>query len=84
MRTAIMKRSELATKFRVEPTDFDRKVFKKQRKFCNSLLKKRKKKPYENLDLNKVTNNREFLKMIKSFLSDKFKCMQKNLPLRGK
>ena len=77
MRTAIMKRSELATKFRAEPTDFNKKAFKKQRNFCNRLYKKERKKYYENLDLKKVTDNREFWKTIKPFLSDKSKCTQK-------
>ena len=43
MRTAIMKRSELATRFRAEPTDFNKKAFKKQRNFCNRLYEKERK-----------------------------------------
>ena len=33
MRIAIMKRSELATKLKVEPTDFNKKSFYKTKKF---------------------------------------------------
>ena len=73
MRTAIMKRSELATKFRAEPTDFNKKAFKKQRNFFDRLYKKERKKYYENLDLKKVTDNREFWKTVKPFLSYKTK-----------
>ena len=43
MRTAIMKRSELITKLKAEPTDLNKKAFKKQKKFCNSLYKKERK-----------------------------------------
>ena len=46
MRNAIMKRSELATKFRAEPTDFNKKAFKKQKNFCKRLYKKEREKYY--------------------------------------
>ena len=42
MRKAIMKRSELATKYRTRPTEENKKAFKKQRNFCNRLYKKKK------------------------------------------
>ena len=43
MRTAIMRRSELETKLRSNPTDANHKAFKKQRNFCNRLYKKSEK-----------------------------------------
>ena len=43
MRKAIMKRSELATKYRSRPTEENLRAFKKQRNFCNRLYKKEKK-----------------------------------------
>ena len=48
-RTAILKQSEIATKFRTEPTDLNKKSFKTQKDFCNRLYKKERKKYYENL-----------------------------------
>ena len=56
MRTAIIKRSETATKFRNGPSKLNKKVFKKQRNFYT----KRKKIKYGNLDLKKMIDNREF------------------------
>ena len=77
MKTAIMKRSELATKCGAEPTDFSKKAFKKQKNFCNRLYKKERKKYYENLDPRKITDNREFWQTIQPFLSNKTKSSQK-------
>ena len=77
MRTAIMKRSELITKLKAEPTDLNKKAFKKQKKFCNSLYKKERKKKYKNLDLKKITDNDEFWETIKPYLSNKIDCTQK-------
>ena len=66
-----MKRSELATKYRAQPTEENQKAFKKQRNFCNRLYKKERRKFYENLDLRKITDNRKFWDTIKPFLSNK-------------
>ena len=79
MRTAIIKRSETATKFRNGPSKLNKKVFKKQRNFYT----KRKKIKYGNLDLKKMIDNREFWKTIRIFLSNKTK-MQKNMRERGR
>ena len=72
-----MKRSKLATKFRAEPTDFNKKAFEKQKIFCNRLYKRERKKYYENLNITKITENREFWKTIKPLLSNKTKSLQK-------
>ena len=44
MRTAIMKRSEFATQLKVEPTDFNKKAFKKEINLSNGFYKKERKK----------------------------------------
>ena len=72
-----MKRSELATKYRAQPTEENQKAFKKQRNFCNRLYKKERRKYYENLDLRKITDNRKFWDTIKPFLSNKSISSQK-------
>ena len=46
--------SEFATKFKAEPTDYDKKPFKKQRNFWNRPYEKERKKYYENLDARKI------------------------------
>ena len=67
LRKAIMERSELESKYVSE----DLKYYKKQRNFCSKLYKKERKKYYERLDLNNVTDYKKFWKTVKPFLSDK-------------
>ena len=43
MRKAIMKRSELATKYRRNPTEDNLRAWKKHKNFCSNLYKKRAK-----------------------------------------
>ena len=53
------------------------KLYKKQRNFCSILYKKERKRYYEMLDLKNVTDNKEFRKTVKPFLSDKVKTFLK-------
>ena len=71
LRKAIMKRSELESKHVKNKTNENLKSYKKQRNFCSKLYKKERKKYYEMLDLKNVTDNKEFWKTVKPFLSDK-------------
>ena len=64
-----MKRSELESKY-VKNKSEKLKSFKKQTNICSKLYKKERKKDYESLDLNNVTD-KKFRKTVKSFLSDK-------------
>ena len=70
LRKAIMKKSELVSKY-VKNTSKNLRSYKKQRNFCSELYKKERKKYYERLDLNNVTDNKKFWKTVKPFLSDK-------------
>ena len=60
LRKAIMKRSELESKYVKNKTNENLKSYKKQRNFCSKLYKKERKKYYEMLDLKNVTDNKEF------------------------
>ena len=71
LRKAIKKRSELESKYVKNKTNEDLKSYKKQRSFCSKLYKKERKKYYERLDWNNVTDNKKFWKAVKPFLSDK-------------
>ena len=71
LRKAIMKRSELESKYVKNKTNENLKSYEKQRNFCSKLCKKERKKYYEMLDLKNVTDNKEFWKTVKPFLSDK-------------
>ena len=77
MRKAIMRRSELATIYRKNPTEANNLAFKKQRNYCSRLYKKERKKYYEHLNLSNITDNKKFWKTIKPFLSNKTSYSQK-------
>ena len=71
LRKAIMKRSELEREYVKNKASENLKSYKKQKKFCSNLYKKERKKYYERLDLNNITNTKKFWKTITPFLSDK-------------
>ena len=71
LRKAMMKRSELETKFYRYKTLSNHKAFKKQKNFVSKLYKKEKRKFYKNLDLNTITDNKKFWKTLKPFFPDK-------------
>ena len=71
LRKAIMKRSELESKYLKNRTNENLKSYKKQRNFCSKLYKKEWNKYYERLNLNIVTDNKKSWKTVKPFLSDK-------------
>ena len=67
---ACMHRSRLKNKFNKNPTDKNRELYKKQRNYCLSPVKKEKKNYYNNLDLN-IFEDRTFWQNVKPLLSDK-------------
>ena len=71
LRKAIMRRSQLESKYLKNRTEENKKLYKKQRNFCSRLYKKEKKNYYSNLNLKDVTDNKRFWKTVKPFLSDK-------------
>ena len=68
---AIMKRSQLRNNYLKNKTDSNRMLYKKQRNYCVSLLRKGKTNYYANLDEKKVSDNKLFWKVIKPSLLDK-------------
>ena len=60
LRKAIMKRSELESKYVKTKTSENLKSYIKQINFCSKLYKKERKKYYGRLDLNNVTGNKKF------------------------
>ena len=73
MRKAIMKRSELASKYRRSPTDENLNAWKKHKNYCSNLYKKERKNYYESLDMNNLTDNKKFWDTIKPIFSNKAK-----------
>ena len=71
LRKAIMRRSQLETKYHKTKTQTDLKLYKKHKNFCSKLYKRERRKYYESLDLKNVLDSKEFWKTMRPFLSDK-------------
>ena len=67
---AIMRRSQLETKYLKTKTQTDLKL-KKNKNFCSKLYKRERRKYYESLDRKNVLNSKKFWNTIGLFLSDK-------------
>ena len=71
LRKEIMKRSKIRNKFKRSRNHENRCNFKFQRNYCVNLLRKTKKKCYENLSVKTVMDNQTFWKTIKPYMSHK-------------
>ena len=71
VRKAIMVRTQLLSKFRKENSFINELEYKKQRNFCTTLIKKTKRKLYNNLNVNKITDNKSFWKTVKPSFTEK-------------
>ena len=77
---AFMNRSKLKNKFNKKPSRENEILYKRQRNFCVSLLKKEKRNYYNNLDLKIFDDNKTFWqRIIKPLFSDKLKTMQSDI-----
>ena len=70
---AIMKRSNLRKKYLDQKNSYNRRRYNEQRNYCVTLLRRTKKKYFNNLNAKLVTDNKKkiFWKTIKPWLSDK-------------
>ena len=71
LRRAIMRRSQLETKYLKTKTQTDLKLYKKHKNFCSKLYKKERRKYYESLDITNVLDSKKFWKTMGPFLSYK-------------
>ena len=71
LRKAIMRRSELESKYRKTNCKDCQRAFKKQKNFVSRLYKKERKKFYDDLDLSEITDNKRFWKTVKPLFSEK-------------
>ena len=83
LRKAIMKRTELCSKYCKLKTDESLHAFKKQRNFCSRLYKKERKRYYGNLSLSKITDSKKFWNTVKPFLTDKGSSSSKITLVKG-
>ena len=72
-RKAIMKRSKLRNMFNEEENIENWSEYKRQRSLCSNLLKQSKKRHFNSLNVNDVTENKKFWKTIKLSLQKKVK-----------
>ena len=68
---AIMNRTRIRNRFWRNPTEENRKAYNRQRNYCVNLIRREKRKYFENLNERDVTDNKIFWKTIKSHFSDK-------------
>ena len=83
LRKAIMKRSALENKYHKSKCLEDRNSYKKQRNFCNRLYKREKRKYFNNLNLNDITDNKKFWNTVRPFLSNKGNVHKKITLIEG-
>ena len=65
LRKAIMLRSQLKKKFNNNKSEENSKKYKQQRNYCVKLLCKTKMEYFQNMDVNKVNDNKMFWKTLK-------------------
>ena len=71
LRKAIMRRSELESKYLKKKNPESVRAYKKQKNYCSRLYKKERKRYYVKLDMKNITDNKKFWRTKKPFLSDK-------------
>ena len=71
LRKAIMKRSELKTKYYKDGRHESFEKYRKQKNYCSRLYKKERIKFYNNLDTKCLKDNKMFWDTVKPFLSEK-------------
>ena len=67
LRKAIMRRSQLETKYHKHKTDEYKLLYKKQKNYVSRLYKKERRRFFENLDIKSFLDNKKFWKNVKPF-----------------
>ena len=73
---AIMQKTRFRNKLLKNPNDQNKLLSNKQRNYCVSLLRKKKKEYSARLNEKDITDNRKFWHTVKPFLSDKVKSRE--------
>ena len=80
---AIMNRLHLRNRYLKNPNSMTELNYKRQRNFVVNLMRREKKKYYENIDPHKICNCKKFWKTIKSLSSDKNNISEKITLIEG-
>ena len=83
LRKAMMRRSQLLTRYHKSKDKSDHLLYKKQRNFVSKMYKKEKKRFYKNLDIRNILDNKTFWKYMKPLFSDKTECKPKITLVNG-
>ena len=81
---AFQHRSKMKNKYNKNPSEENFRAFKYQRNYCVSLLRREKKKYYNNLDTCIFENNRKFWKSVKPLFSNKHMTSTNEIMLEEK
>ena len=73
LRKAIVLISQLKRKFKNNKSEEHSKKYKQQRNYCARLLHKAKMEYFQNMDVNKINDNKIFWKTVKPRISNKYK-----------
>ena len=76
---AFMHRSKLKNRYNKNPNEINKSLYKNQRNFCVNLLRKEKRKYYNNLDITIFEDNRKLWQSVKPLFSNKQNFLQKNI-----
>ena len=68
---AIMVRSKLRNKYLKSKSEIDKQRYNKQRNYCVKLLRLKKQRYYESLDISEITDYKSFWKTISPLFSNK-------------
>ena len=71
-----MHRAKLKNNFNKDPSEYNKKLYNKQRNFCVSLRNKEKRNYYNTMDTSIFDNNRKFWQRIKPLFSNKQKGLK--------
>ena len=76
---AFMHIAKLKNRYNKNPAEANKNSYKNQRNHCVTLLRKEKKKYYNNLDLKIFADNKKFWQRVKPLFSDKQKSLSRNI-----
>ena len=76
---AFMHRSKLKNNYNKNPTEENKTLYNRQRNFSVNLLRKEKKKYYNNLNMKMFQDNKKFWQTIKPLFSDKQHDLKRNI-----
>ena len=68
---AIMNRSRLRNRYLKKQSIDNERAYKKQRNYCVTLIRREKKKYYENMNIKSITDNKKFWNTVKPLFSEK-------------